>query len=124
MNFEVKENESITIFGPSSSGKSILLHLLRGLDRPDEVDVLMNETDILKLNDTNFTKLRLAEIGFVFQLLNLLRRLTALRNGELPLKIAGTTVKETSERPKEMLRKSALSYGLAHTLSNLIQPQQ
>jgi len=76
----------------------------------------MNETNIFKLDDANLAELRLAETGFVFWFLNLLLRLTALRNVELPLTIAGKPDKETSERAKEMLRESGLSYGLAYIL--------
>lgn len=104
VSFDAKENEFLTIFGPSGSGKSTLLHLLGGLDRPDEGRVLIEGTDIFKLDDASLAELRLAKIGFVFQFFNLLPRLTALRNVELPLTIAGISDKETSERAKEMLR--------------------
>jgi putative ABC transport system ATP-binding protein len=104
VSFEVEENEFLTIFGPSGSGKSTLLHMLGGLDRPDEGNVLIDETDIFKLGDAALAELRLAKIGFVFQFFNLLPRLTALRNVELPLTIAGTPDKEAFRRAKEMLR--------------------
>jgi len=48
--FDVKEGEILTIFGPSGSGKSALLHLIGGLDRPDEGEILIDDSDILKLN--------------------------------------------------------------------------
>lgn len=50
VSFDVKEGEFLTIFGPSGSGKSTLLHLMGGLDRPDEGEILIDDSDILKLN--------------------------------------------------------------------------
>jgi putative ABC transport system ATP-binding protein len=50
VSFDVKKGESLTIFGPSGSGKSTLLHLMGGLDRPDEGEILIDDSDILKLN--------------------------------------------------------------------------
>jgi len=104
VSFEVVEGEFLTIFGPSGSGKSTLLHLLGGLDRPDEGWILIDGANIFELNDANLAELRLAKIGFVFQFFNLLPRLTASRNVELPLTIAGVSDKETSDRAREMLR--------------------
>jgi putative ABC transport system ATP-binding protein len=84
------------------------------LDRPDEGDILIEGRDIFKLNDANLAELRLAKIGFVFQFFNLLPRLTALRNVELPLMIAGLPDKETCERAKEMLRLVGLEKRESH----------
>jgi putative ABC transport system ATP-binding protein len=104
VSFDVEDGDFLTIFGPSGSGKSTLLHLLGGLDRPDEGEILIDGTNILKLNDSNLAELRLNKIGFVFQFFNLLPRLTALRNVELPLMIAGVPDKETLDRAREMLK--------------------
>jgi len=114
VSFDVKENEFLTIFGPSGSGKSTLLHLLGGLDHPDEGHVLIEGTDIFKLDEASLAELRLARIGFVFQFFNLLPRLTALKNVELPLTIAGKPDKEASERAKEMLRLVSLENRESH----------
>ncbi len=100
----VEKGEFLTIFGPSGSGKSTLLHLLGGLDRPDAGKIVIDGSDILQLSDGKLAELRLTKIGFVFQFFNLLPRLTALRNVELPLAIAGISEKETTERAKEMLK--------------------
>jgi putative ABC transport system ATP-binding protein len=104
VSFDVEDGEFLTIFGPSGSGKSTLLHLLGGLDRPDEGEILIDGTNILKLSDGKLAELRLNKIGFVFQFFNLLPRLTALRNVELPLTIAGVPDKETLDRAREMLK--------------------
>ena len=63
--------------GPSGSGKSTLMHILAGLDRPNEGEVTIAGTDITGLGDTELTKLRREHIGFIFQFFNLLPMLTA-----------------------------------------------
>ncbi len=104
VSFSVEDGEILTIFGPSGSGKSTLLHLLGGLDRPDEGVIFIDGIDILKSSDNELAELRLNNIGFVFQFFNLLPRMTALRNVELPLTIAGFPEKETLARAREMLK--------------------
>lgn len=104
VSFEIKEGEFLTIFGPSGSGKSTLLHLMGGLDRPDEGKILIDGVNILELGEGRLAELRLNKIGFVFQFFNLLPRLTALRNVELPLAILGVSEKETAERARQMLK--------------------
>ena len=104
VSFNVMRGEFLTIFGPSGSGKSTLLHLLGGLDRPDAGKILIDGSNILELGDNDLAQLRLTKIGFVFQFFNLLPRLTALENVELPLVIAGLSEKETLERARKMLK--------------------
>lgn len=96
--------EFLTILGPSGSGKSTLLHILGGLDRPDSGQILISGVDIFELRDAELAELRLGKIGFVFQFFNLLPRLTALKNVELPLAIAGASEKETSEKARATLK--------------------
>jgi len=104
VSFDVDKGEYLTIFGPSGSGKSTLLHLLGGLDRPDAGEILIDGSNIHRLSESKLAELRLTKIGFVFQFFNLLPRLTALGNVELPLVIAGASEKETSTKAKEMLK--------------------
>jgi putative ABC transport system ATP-binding protein len=103
VSFSVEEGEFLTILGPSGSGKSTLLHLMGGLDKPDEGEIFVDGINIFKLADEKLADLRLTKIGFVFQFFNLLPRLTALRNVELPLTIAGISEKETLGRAREIL---------------------
>ena len=114
VSFDVREGEFLTIFGPSGSGKSTLLHLMGCLDRPDEGEILIDGSDILKLNDNELAELRLTKMGFVFQFFNLLPRLTALKNVELPLTIAGVPEKEALSRTEEMLRFVGLEARMNH----------
>ncbi len=114
VSFEVEEGEFLTIFGPSGSGKSTLLHLLGCLDRPDEGEILIEGSNILRFNDDKLAEIRLTKIGFVFQFFNLLPRLTALRNVELPLTIAGVSEKEAAEKAKQMLKLVGLETRINH----------
>jgi len=93
--FDVAEGEFLAVFGPSGSGKSTLLHVLGGLDRPDEGEVFVDGIGFSTLNDNALAEVRLRKIGFVFQFFNLLPRLTALRNVELPLTLADFPEKES-----------------------------
>jgi putative ABC transport system ATP-binding protein len=114
VSFSVKEGEFLTIFGPSGSGKSTLLHLIGGLDRPDEGEIIIDSSNLLQLSDDKRANLRLTKIGFVFQFFNLLPRISALANVELPLAIADTPEKEASERAKEMLKLVGLDTRIDH----------
>jgi putative ABC transport system ATP-binding protein len=75
--------------GPSGSGKSTLMHLLAGLDRPTSGTVELGGRDITAMSDSDLTRLRLHEVGFVFQAFNLLPVLTAEENVALPLLLGG-----------------------------------
>ena len=114
VSFDVKEGEFLTIFGPSGSGKSTLLHLMGCLDRPDEGEILIDGENVLKLSDDKLAELRLTKIGFVFQFFNLLPRLTALQNVELPLTIAGMPEKEAREKAEKTLKLVGLEARMNH----------
>src|SRR5690349_22832799 len=78
VNLSVAPQEFVAIMGPSGSGKSTLLHLLGGLDTPTSGQVLLDGTDLSKLNDKALTILRRQKIGFVFQFFNLIPVLNAV----------------------------------------------
>ena len=84
INLEVLEGEFLAIMGPSGSGKSTLMNLIGFLDRPTEGRIIIKGLDINELSDKEVARLRGLEIGFVFQTFNLIPRLTALENVELP----------------------------------------
>ncbi len=114
VSFDVKQGEFLTIFGPSGSGKSTLLHLLGCLTNPDEGRVTIDGQDVSKMNPNAISELRLRKISFVFQFFNLLPRISALRNVEMPLQIAGVSDKETTARAKEMLQLVGLGHRANH----------
>ncbi|MBS43942.1 MAG: peptide ABC transporter ATP-binding protein [Nocardioides sp.] len=86
---ELRSGEFTAVMGPSGSGKSTLMHMCAALDRPDEGEVWIGDTEIGRLGDKALTLLRREEIGFVFQSFNLVPTLTAEENVLLPLSIAG-----------------------------------
>jgi putative ABC transport system ATP-binding protein len=110
------------VMGPSGSGKSTLMHILAGLDRPDEGSVHIAGHDITQLSDNDLTRLRREHIGFIFQFFNLLPMLTAQENVVLPLSLAG--VKPDREWVRELTEKVGLSDRLTHRPSELSGGQQ
>jgi putative ABC transport system ATP-binding protein len=122
VSLDVSAGKLTAVMGPSGSGKSTLMHILAGLDRPNEGKVTIAGTDITGLGDTELTKLRREHIGFIFQFFNLLPMLTAEENVVLPLKLAGQ--KPDREWVGELTTKVGLSERLSHRPAELSGGQQ
>jgi len=116
--FQVNAGEFVSILGPSGSGKSTLLNMIGALDRPSIGTLSIRGTEVSKLNDNQLAELR-QRVGFVFQFFNLISRLDALGNVELPLTIAGVPSKERRVRAEEMLKKVGLGDRMHHKPSQL-----
>jgi len=110
----IKSGEFVAVVGPSGSGKSTLLHIAGALDRPTKGKVFIDGVDISMLNDAELSTLRNRTIGFVFQAYNLIPRLTAKQNVELPLMLRGVP---PDEREKLAIRALDL-VGLASKYNN------
>jgi putative ABC transport system ATP-binding protein len=108
LNLELRAGEYLAIMGESGVGKSTLLNLLSGLDRPDSGRVLIDGTDLSTLDDDAATLLRRRSIGFVFQAFHVLPYLTVLQNVALPLDLLGIREPERSRRAGEMLQAVSL----------------
>jgi len=117
IDFEVKKGEMVAISGPSGSGKSTLMHILGCLDRPDSGTYILADEDVSRLSTDRLAEIRNRNIGFVFQNFNLLPRLNALENVELPLLYGG--VPETKNRAKEVLRIVGLEDRMHHEPAQL-----
>jgi putative ABC transport system ATP-binding protein len=89
ISFQCKRGEVISIMGPSGSGKSTLMNILGCLDRPTSGSYLLDGQDISSLDDNDLAEIRNKKLGFVFQSYNLLPKMTALENVELPMVYAG-----------------------------------
>ncbi len=114
INLEVCAGEFLAIMGPSGSGKSTLMNLIGFLDRPTEGRIIIKSLNINKLSDKEVARLRGLEIGFVFQTFNLIPRLTALENVELPTYANKKNGVNTHERAKDLLRLVGLEDRMHH----------
>ena len=114
IDLEVREGEMLAIMGPSGCGKSTLLNLLGGIDIPTEGSIIINGVDITALSDAEKTKFRRDNIGYIFQLFNLLDFLTAVENVALPLLLQGYTMSAAAEEAKMLLRQLGLGDRIYH----------
>lgn len=103
INLKVEPGEFMAIMGPSGSGKSTLLNMIGALDRPTSGKVFINGTDLSKLNDNQIADVRNTEIGFIFQFFNLIPRMDAQRNIELPMAIKGIPRGQRKKRAMSLL---------------------
>jgi len=124
ISLRIAQGDFVAILGPSGSGKSTMLHVLGGLDKPEAGEVLIENISLYKLDDNKLTDMRLQKIGFVFQFFNLLPRLTALRNVELPLTLANLPERESKEKAREMLELVGLGDRLTHRPTELSGGEQ
>lgn len=116
--FQVNAGEFVSVLGPSGSGKSTLLNMIGALDRPSEGTLSIRGTEVSTLNDNGLAEIR-QRVGFVFQFFNLINRLNAIGNVELPLAIAGVPSKERRAKAEEMLGKVGLGDRMHHKPSQL-----
>ena len=104
IDLHVKEGDFLAIMGPSGSGKSTLMNIIGCLDKASAGSYHIEGTDVSDLSDNQLSDLRNQKIGFVFQNFNLMPKLTACQNVELPLTYMKVPKKERRERALEMLR--------------------
>lgn len=114
LDLEIAQGEFVAIMGPSGSGKSTLMHLVGGLDLPDEGKVLLGDLNIAEQNGNRLAELRGKRIGFVFQTFNLIPTLSALENVELPMIFQGIPRKERRKRAQKLLEQVGLGERLHH----------
>lgn len=103
INFKVEKGEFLSIMGPSGGGKSTLLYLLGGLDKPTSGSVSIDNIDISTIKETQMSKLRRNKIGFVFQFYNLVPNLTVEDNIMLPLMLDGKKLKNYNDKLNKIL---------------------
>jgi len=124
VSFKVKKGEFVAIMGPSGSGKSTLMHILGALDLPTKGEYFLNEENIGQLGEDQLAEIRNKKIGFVFQVYNLLPRISALQNVMLPMAYAGIPKEERLERAKKYLKLVGLEDRVYHFPNQLSGGQQ
>ena len=119
LRLDVKLGESIAILGPSGCGKSTLLNLIAGLDTPSSGDVLINNSNITKLNEQHRTELRANTFGFVYQFHHLLNDFSSVYNVAMPLLIKGVDKESAVAQSEKLLTRVGLENRLSHKPSEL-----
>ena len=124
INFTAEEAEVVSIMGASGAGKSTLLQILGTLSTPDSGNVVIDGTDITRLNSRELADFRNRKIGFVFQAHHLLPEFTALENVMIPALIAGDGRNDAKKRAKQFLEDLGLGERTGHKPSELSGGEQ
>lgn len=124
VSFDVQAGEFTTVIGPSGSGKSTLMNIIGCLDTPDSGSYLLDGSDVSNLSGDELADIRGKKLGFIFQQFNLLQKLTALENVELPLIYQGIPAAQRQRRAKDALAKVGLGKRMLHRPRELSGGQQ
>ena len=119
LSLDVKPAESIAILGPSGCGKSTLLNLIAGLDKPSSGDVLINNSNIVKLSEQDRTELRAGTFGFIYQFHHLLNDFSSIYNVAMPLLIKGIDKERAIAQSEKILIRVGLENRLSYKPSEL-----
>lgn len=109
IDLDIEEGEFISLMGPSGTGKSTLLNLVSGIDRPDSGTITVDGTDVAKLSRTQLADWRAANLGYIFQTHNLIPVLTAYENVELPTLLLKLSSSQRRQRVELALEAVGLS---------------
>ncbi len=124
IDLHIAKKEIVSIVGASGAGKTTLLHILGTLDRPDRGELIINETEVNRLNDKSLASFRNLQIGFVFQFHHLLPEFTAIENVCIPAFIGGTPKDQAMKRGMELLDYLNLTGRKDHKPSQLSGGEQ
>ncbi|WP_019157028.1 ABC transporter ATP-binding protein [Robertmurraya massiliosenegalensis] len=124
VSLNINDGDFISIIGPSGSGKSTFMNMIGCLDKPDSGEYLIDGKNVAKMNDNELAIIRNVKIGFIFQNFNLLNKLTALENVELPLIYRGMSAKERKEKALSCLKLVGLEERWGHLPTQLSGGQQ
>lgn len=114
LDLAVEKGEMVAIMGASGVGKSTLLHVLGGLDRPDDGEVRVGEIEVARVSDQELVAFRNKHVGFVFQFHHLLPEFSAIENAEMPLRIARLPLADARPRARALLERVGLGERLDH----------
>ncbi|MDY4541454.1 MAG: ABC transporter ATP-binding protein [Candidatus Ventricola sp.] len=124
IDLDIDEGEFLSVLGPSGSGKSTLMNIIGCLDTPTSGTYILHGRTIRDLDEKELARIRCREIGFIFQQFQLLPRLDAMGNVELPLIYAGVSPRERRRRAEEMLVRVGLQDKMHHNRNQLSGGQQ
>ena len=124
VSLDIYEGEFCAIVGTSGSGKSTMLNMLAGLEKPTKGEVVINGEHIEKMNENQLVKFRRDHVGFVFQSFNLLQTMTAQENVALPLVFRGTEKKERMKKAGDLLDLVGLPEHKKHKPNEMSGGQQ
>ncbi len=124
VDLEIARGEYVAVVGPSGSGKSTLMNLIGGLDRPSSGDYDFDGEPVAEFDDDHLADFRNRRIGFVFQSFQLLPRLSALQNVELPMVYAGVLPAERRARATALLERVGLGARIGHKPTQMSGGQQ
>ena len=124
IDLDVQKGEYLSVLGPSGSGKSTLMNIIGCLDLPTSGEYILRGQPVEELDEKELAHIRRREIGFIFQNSQMLKRMDAMKNVELPLIYAGIRPKERARRAEEMLVKVGLQDRLHHYPNQLSGGQQ
>lgn len=116
---DIHEGEFVSVVGASGSGKSTLMNIIGLLDRQTEGEYMLNGKVTKLLDDTQLSRIRNKEIGFVFQNFNLIPKITALKNVEMPMLYAGLSQKKRTERAMELIELVGMGDRYTHDPARL-----
>ncbi|MBL4851411.1 MAG: lipoprotein-releasing ABC transporter ATP-binding protein LolD [Gammaproteobacteria bacterium] len=119
IDFSIAAGEQVAILGTSGEGKSTLLHLLGGLDKPTRGEVWIAGQNIVNLNEKQRGHLRNRALGFIYQLHHLLPEFTAVENVVMPLRIRGIALNDATEQAENILKRVGLGHRLTHKPAEL-----
>jgi putative ABC transport system ATP-binding protein len=124
LSLDIENHEFVALVGPSGSGKSTLMNVVGALDPLTDGKILVDDTDLTTLSDSEKAQYRRKHVGFIFQTFNLQNQLSALENVELPLIFEGISSKKRRSMAAEVLEKMELSDRMLHRPSELSGGQQ
>lgn len=119
ISIDIKEGEFVSIVGSSGAGKSTLMNIIGLLDKPTQGKYTLNNIDTSNMKDDELSEIRNSQIGFVFQTFNLIPRMTALKNVELPMMYKGIPQKERTAKAKKLLEMVGMGDRMSHQPNQL-----
>ena len=119
ISIDIKEGEFVSIVGSSGAGKSTLMNIIGLLDKPTQGKYTLNNIDTSNMKDDELSEIRNSQIGFVFQTFNLIPRMNALKNVELPMMYKSIPQKERTAKAKKLLEMVGMGDRMSHQPNQL-----